>query len=126
MARRKKTSSAILAKATKRLSGLKSINPKLDFGNGKSVVSFEKEIVHMQSKLQEYNTLLSKADQASNELELLEKKLTDLTARMLSGVAMNYGRNSNEYEMAGGVRTGERKRKRVQPEEPQAAEPAMV
>lgn len=73
MARRKKTSSAILAKATKRLSGLKSINPKLDFGNGKSVVSFEKEIVHMQSKLQEYNTLLSKADQASNELELLEK-----------------------------------------------------
>lgn len=46
----------------------------------------------------------TKADEASNELEQLDKKMSDLSARMLFGVAMNYGKSSSEYEMAGGVR----------------------
>ena len=112
MARRKKTSSTILAKAETRLAGLKSIDPKLDLGNGMSAAAFEREISTMRRKLAEYNVLLSKADEASNELELLDRKISDLTSRMLAGVAMNYGKGSNEYEMAGGVRTGDRRRRR--------------
>lgn len=116
MARIKKASTAILAKAESRLAGVRSINPKLDFGNGISVVAFEKEILAMRQKIAEYNTLLSNADKASNELEVLDKKMSDFTARMLTGVATNYGRSSNEYEMAGGVRQGERRRKTTPPE----------
>ncbi len=112
MARKKKTSSAILAKAESRLAGIKSIDPKIDFGNGMSAVAFEKELATMRQKLADYNTLLSKADEASNELEMMDKKIADLSARMLAGVAVGYGKSSSEYEMAGGVRRGERRRRK--------------
>lgn len=39
-----------------------------------------------------------------------EKQLRDLSERMLIAVAAKYGKNSYEYEMAGGVRKSERKR----------------
>ena len=116
MARQKKASAAILTKAQQRLTGMKSIDPKLNLGNGLTAVSFEKEIVAMQRKIADYHTLLAQADEASNELEMMEKRLSDLTGRVLSGVAAQYGRASSEYEKAGGVRAGEKRRKRSQPE----------
>jgi len=39
-----------------------------------------------------------------------EKELRDLSSLMLSGVKVKYGRDSNEYEMAGGTRLSERKK----------------
>jgi len=41
----------------------------------------------------------------------LEKSLGDLADQMLIGVAFKYGKNSREYEMAGGVRKSERIRR---------------
>ncbi|MCI5227560.1 MAG: hypothetical protein D3918_13095, partial [Candidatus Electrothrix sp. AX2] len=46
-----------------------------------------------------------------NNFRSLEKELRDLSSRMLSGVKVKYGRDSNEYEMAGGTRLSDRKRK---------------
>jgi len=42
---------------------------------------------------------------------LLWKKLSDLTDRMLIGIAFKYGKDSREYGMAGGVRKSERLRR---------------
>ncbi|BAY60611.1 hypothetical protein NIES22_06700 [Calothrix brevissima NIES-22] len=39
-----------------------------------------------------------------------EKRLAEFCERMLTGVASKYGRNSDEYQMAGGVRKSDRKR----------------
>ncbi|KPQ33386.1 MAG: Bacterial flagellin N-terminal helical region [Phormidesmis priestleyi Ana] len=113
MARQKKASTAILAKAQQRLIGMKAIDPKLDLGNGLTTVSFEREIGNMRQKIAAYHMLLAQADAASNELEELDKRLAEMTGRVLAGVAAQYGRASSEYEKAGGVRLGDRRRRRV-------------
>ncbi len=112
MARRKKESST-LTKAERRLSGIKSISDKLDLGNGLSVVAYEKEIVALRNEIAEYNTLLSKVDAASNRVNSVEKELADTTSKMLTSVLLKYGKDSNEYEMAGGTRQSERRRRTV-------------
>jgi len=112
MARRKKTS-ATLSKAEKRLSGLKSINPKLDLGNGITLASFEKEIVALRQTIETYNTLLSKVDDASNAVKEAEKGLSVVSENVLLSVKVKYGKDSSEYEMAGGTRLSERRRRRT-------------
>lgn len=116
MARQKKASTAILAKAQQRLLGMKAIDPKLNLGNGLTTTTFEKEITTMQQKLATYHALLAEADAISNELETMDKRLSDLSGRVLSGVAAQYGRSSSEYEQAGGARLGERRRRKRQAE----------
>jgi hypothetical protein len=54
--------------------------------------------------------VLSKVDQSYNDMMAAEQTLSDLSELMLLGVASKYGKNSNEYEMAGGVRKSDRKR----------------
>lgn len=112
MARRKKESS-VLAKAERRLSGIRSISDKLDLGNGLSTAAYEKEIVVLRNEIAEYNTLLSKVDAASNRVSSAEKEMAYLTSKMLMGVLFKYGKDSSEYEMAGGTRQSERRRRTV-------------
>ncbi|MGB3786489.1 MAG: hypothetical protein WA949_00665 [Phormidesmis sp.] len=114
MARQKKASTNILAKAQSRLLGMKSVDPKLDLGNGLTAAYFEKEILTMQQKLGAYHTLLAQADEISNELEVIDKHVSRLTSRVLAGVGAQYGRDSSEYEMVGGVRLGDRRRRKKQ------------
>ena len=110
MARRKKESST-LAKAEWRLSGMKSISDKLDLGNGLSIVAYEKEIVVLRNEIAEYNMLLSKVDAASNRVNSAEKNLANMTSNMLTSVSLKYGKDSSEYEMAGGTRKSERRKR---------------
>ena len=124
MARRKKSSTA-LTKSERRLAGMKSIDAKLDLGNGLTVASFEKEIVQLRQKISDYNTLLSKADAAANDVASLEKALSSTSQRMLMGVALKYGKDSSKYEMAGGTRRSERKRRRPAQPEVEAA-PVLI
>lgn len=60
--------------------------------------------------LDAYNTLLSQTDGALNAFVVAEKGLKDLSERMLSGVAVKFGKDSAPYKMAGGVRKSERNR----------------
>ncbi|MGC1218982.1 MAG: hypothetical protein WA883_16035 [Phormidesmis sp.] len=115
MARQKKTATAVVLKAKSRLQGLKDIDPKLDLGGGMTVAAFEKEVSAMLQKIESYNSMLNAADKVSNELEEMEKQLAYSSSRMLAGVVTRFGRNSSEYEMAGGVRTSDRKRKKARP-----------
>lgn len=107
---RKKRISRILEKAEVRSAGLKSINLRLDLGNGLTVTNYLERIDTLRNQLNDYNAALANIDKSQNDLIDLEKMVNDLTERMLLGVATHYGKNSNEYEMAGGIRKSDRKR----------------
>lgn len=106
MAYKRKTSPH-LTEAQKRLANLKAIAPNLDLGNGLTVAAFTAEIAAAQSALDAYNALLAQADGAGNDFKAVEKQLRTLSARYLAAVGVKYGKDSNEYEMAGGTRTSE-------------------
>ena len=108
MSRIKRGSSAINT-AEKRLSGLVSIDPKLDLGNGNTVEAYTAKITRTQTLLDDYNTKLSELDTAKNNFDQAELELDMFTANMRTAAGLKYGKNSNEYEQAGGIRTSERK-----------------
>jgi len=66
----------------------------------------------MREKQDAYNQLLSTVDTAYVEMMEFEKTLADLTDHMLLDIASRFGRNSSEYEAAGGVRKSEQIRRR--------------
>jgi hypothetical protein len=109
MARRRRNS-PILERATTRASNLKAISPTLDLGPGLTVVEFEQKITEFRAAQDEYNTLIAQLDDKKNQLETKEKALDELSSRMLAGVGARWGKNSTQYEQAGGTRTDERKR----------------
>jgi hypothetical protein len=106
----KKRKSKDVELAQKRLSGIESISPTLDLGNGLTVDNYNKSVLSTNKQLDTYNTMLSSCDSAQIDLEKSEKLLRDLSERMLEAVGSIYGHDSNEYEQAGGVRKSARKR----------------
>lgn len=106
MAYKRKTSQH-LTEAQKRLANLKAIDPDLDLGNGLTTAAFTAQITAAQNALDAYNALLAQADGAGNDFKATEKQLRTLAARYLAAVGVKYGKDSNEYEMAGGTRTSE-------------------
>jgi len=110
MSRQKRTSSRSLQNASARAAGLGSIDSALDLGSGMTIEAYNAAIEDTRSKLTAYNTLLSQSDEAANVFDAAEAHLRDLTDRMLAAVAARYGRDSNEYEQAGGKRKSDRKR----------------
>ena len=105
-----KRKSAIVEQAMKRLAGLESISAALNLGNGLTAASYSAEVQKAISKLDAYNTMLSTADAAQNDLVAEEKILRQLSERMLEAVGAIYGHDSNEYEKAGGKRKSDHKR----------------
>jgi hypothetical protein len=109
MARRKRSSKA-LEKADRRIASLRSISPDLNLGNGLTVDVYTTLITDMRDRLAAYNTVLSTVDKTYNDMLLIEQKLGDYSELLLLGVATKFGKNSDEYEMAGGVKKSDRKR----------------
>ncbi|MCU0237827.1 MAG: hypothetical protein MUC29_00140 [Pyrinomonadaceae bacterium] len=109
MARSKKTSK-IVEEANTRLAGLKSIEQNLDLGNGLKNEIFAQMIEATANSLSEYNTTLSLVDEKLNLYTQNEKELKDFHERMLLAVGAKYGKNSNEYEKAGGTKKSDRKK----------------
>lgn len=100
----KKKASPAMAQAVQRISGVKSIALDLDLGNGLTVVDYQTAIDVVKTVLDTYNTHLSLADELKNNLAEKEKVLNEFSVRMLTGVAAKYGKDSNEYQMAGGTK----------------------
>lgn len=115
MSRIKKTSK-IVEEANVRVAGIKSIDQDLDLGNGLTVKNYEKEIEETAQALEDYNTILSMADEKLNIYMQKEKSLKATHERMLLGVAVKFGKDSNEYEKAGGTKKSDRKRATKPPE----------
>lgn len=110
MARRKLARIKEYDNAKSRLAALKSINPALDLGNGMVIGTYQTSIDNFTSLLSQYNTALSTVDDLYNKCNQSLLDVKDLSERMLAGVASKYGKNSSEYEMAGGTRKTERKK----------------
>jgi uncharacterized protein YukE len=101
MPRRKRTSQ-ILEDAQNRIAALQTIDPTLDLGHGISVSAFNAKIEETRQALEDYNKALSVIDQTGSNVTELERSLSNLSIRMLSGIATVYGRSSSEYEMTNG------------------------
>lgn len=110
---RQKRSSLIASQAASRAAGLSSISQTLDLGNGLTLAAYNAGIDAIinptSGKLAAYNATLSLADEQLNDLNAAEKALSILGDRMRMAVAVKYGKDSSEYEKAGGIRTSERK-----------------
>ena len=112
---RKKTSSKTYEKAFRRLAAVKSIDTNFDLGNGLSAANYQSSIDTVKTAMDAYNTSLSIVDQNLNTLKDNERKLQDISERILTGVAAKFGKNSSEYEQAGGVKKSDIKKRRLKP-----------
>lgn len=108
---RKKRESPPLKKLEGRINNLKNINTELSLGEI-TVAGLEAKHAQLKAKLEEYNATIAKTDELLNQVETLEDEARDLAERALSGVASKYGKNSSEYETAGGRRKSERRKPR--------------
>jgi hypothetical protein len=117
MAKPTKQRSRILEKASARLGAMRSLGTDIDFGNGLSFTNFEESIAMTREALLAYNAAIATYSQAKLAFMELERNLADVAERMLTGVATQYGKQSHQYEMAGGTRKGARRRRRKAQEE---------
>ncbi len=117
MARKKLIKVADLDKGRTRLASIKSIDAALDLGNGITAVGYGSQIDLLSTKLNIYNTALSTIDDLYNECIAQIDVVKDWNERVLAGVASKYGKNSSQYEMAGGVKKNERKKPTKKPKQ---------
>src|SRR5204862_90203 len=106
----KKRSTSHFDQAVTRLAALRSIDTQMDLGNGLTLAIYTSAVTDLRNRVDDYNTYLSHVDEKKNQIGESELKLRDLSERMLAGVASKFGKNSNEYEKAGGRRKSERKK----------------
>ena len=110
MARKKLIRVPDYDKARTRLASVKSIDNDLDLGSDITVTNYEKEVDKFTENLKVYNTALSTIDDLYNACISQIDVLKDWNERVLSGVATKFGKNSSQYEMAGGTKKSERKK----------------
>ncbi|NEU77073.1 hypothetical protein PI95_032385 [Hassallia byssoidea VB512170] len=110
MSRRKRTS-RVLENAELRSAGLKAIDLNLDLGDACNLKNLTQLIEELRNQIDGHNTALTVVDSSKAKIEELEQSLGILSEKMLIGIAFKYGKDSHEYEMAGGVRKSERIRK---------------
>jgi hypothetical protein len=77
---------------------------------GLRLADYQAQIASGRQLLDKYNSLLTEADMMADQFDNQENVLRDLSERMLTGIATRYGKNSPQYEAAGGVRKSERKK----------------
>jgi hypothetical protein len=94
--------SAALDKSQRRLASIASIDEYLDLGSNLTLQAYRQKIEQTRAALESYNTLLSHVDESRRTVTELEKELSEMSERMLAGIAVQYGRSSTEYSKAGG------------------------
>lgn len=104
-----KRGSAILETARQRLSGLKSITPKVNLGPALDVERYEQEINELSDSLDKYNEAITLLDRLQIELEEKELQVREKSRRMLAATGAQYGSGSSEYEGVGGTRPADYK-----------------
>ncbi|AFY35754.1 hypothetical protein [Calothrix sp. PCC 7507] len=108
---RQRRKSRVLEKAEFRVAALNVIDPNLNFDDNCNLQNLTQTIQEFRTALDAYNAALTMLDSSKTKVDEMEKILSSLSDKMLTGVGFKYGRNSNEYELAGGVRESERIRK---------------
>lgn len=108
----RKRNSMSLTKAERRIEGMQTINPQLDFSNGFSIATYNTKVIELREKLAAYNQAQTIVNKTHNALIEAERELNTYSEQMLLNVASRYGKNSDEYGMAGGTRRSVRKKAR--------------
>ncbi len=96
----------------RRLERIRAIDPLPNFGTGFSISEYETSLNELKTVLGSYNTAIATVDQLLTQLKMKEKSIRDLRERLLTAIAFIYGKDSDEYVAAGGIRKSERKRPR--------------
>jgi hypothetical protein len=109
MARKAKTDRE-LQSGKIRLAKVKSVDATLKMNDEVSVANLEATINQGQAALEDYNQTWASLDGKDNLYKSFVKKANDISERLLESVGVKYGKDSNEYEMAGGTRKSERKK----------------
>lgn len=104
--------SAVLEDSLRRLERIKAIDPPPNFGTGFSIADYETSLNELRLVLGSYNTAIGTVDQFLTQLKMKEKGIRDKRERVLTAIAFIYGKDSDEYVAAGGIRKSERKRPR--------------
>ena len=107
---RAKRKSETLEIARRRLAGIQQINPQPDFGPGVTIAGYLAEIEGFIDEQNAYNGDIAALDERSNRLDAREQRLADYSLRILAAVKAQFGPDSNEVELAGGVRRSDRKK----------------
>jgi len=94
--------SAAVDKAQRRLASLKSIDENLNLGHGLSIEAYNQLINTTRAILETHNTLVSNLEESRKTVTQMEQALSEMSQRMLSGIATVYGKKSMEYSKAGG------------------------
>jgi hypothetical protein len=102
MTRQKRTSTT-LETAISRASGMRSIDPILNYGHGLNISDYEARIQTLRDSLTTYNDLLTQLDRNAEELTTLERSLRTYSENMLLSTAARYGKTSTQYMKAGGT-----------------------
>ena len=118
---RAKRKSEILEIARRRLAGILQISPKPNFGEGITVEGFAAEIEGFIDDQNAYNGDIASLDERGNLLDAREQRLADFSQRILAAVKGQFGPDSNEFELAGGVRRSDRKKRTPNPKVPPTA-----
>lgn len=105
--------SSILEDGLRRLERIKAIDPLPNFGTGFGIADYEANLNELRVCLGSYNTAIAAADQFLTQLKMKEKSTRDMRERILTAIAFIYGKDSDEYVAAGGVRKSERKKRSV-------------
>jgi len=100
---RKKRKSRILELAKKRIKGIESFAPELNFGNNKSLQNYKNLTQKVETAITIYNQKMAEKNHAKQDLDLIQKELAGLNTEMLAGVKAVYGIDSKEYEKLGGT-----------------------
>jgi hypothetical protein len=107
---RLKRKSEVLEAARRRLAGIRQISPAPALGPGLTIEALEAEIEGFMSDQDAYNGDIAALDERNTLLDAREQRLGDLSQRILAAVRAQYGPDSTELELAGGVRRSDRKR----------------
>jgi hypothetical protein len=108
---RAKRKSEVLEIARRRLAGILQISPKPNFGEGLTVEAYAAEIEGFIDDQNAYNGDIAALDERSNLLDAREQRLADFSQRIMAAVKGQFGPDSNEFELAGGVRRSDRKKR---------------
>ena len=114
MARLRRKSSALEA-SQQRLAGIKQFSPPPALPSGLSLMEAEARQNAVSALLSRYNGILAEADHLLNELQNAEKSVRQYDSKLLTAIGLLYGKDSSEYEMAGGTRESEAKKRESKP-----------
>lgn len=87
---RRKIFSVVVENAQKRAVGLRIISADLDLGNGLTIKVYETETEAWGKLVNEYNEILAGLDAKNLMIRDMERKLRDLSDRMLEGVSARF------------------------------------